>query len=69
MASAIVRSSIRSALRGGVRVNPSATRSFSSGASVEEEARMILLSLQSFNNNLYAVFLFCFLYLLSYFKI
>lgn len=68
MASAIVRSSIRSALRGGVRVNPSATRSFSSGASVEEEARTILLSLQSFNNNLYAVFIL-FLYLLSSFKI
>nr|XP_043632621.1 cytochrome c oxidase subunit 6a, mitochondrial-like [Erigeron canadensis] len=37
MASAIVRSSIGRALRGGPRVNP--TRSFSSGASVEEEAR------------------------------
>ncbi|KAJ9540812.1 hypothetical protein OSB04_027318 [Centaurea solstitialis] len=39
MASAIARSGLRTALRGGVRVNPSATRSFSSGASVEEEAR------------------------------
>ncbi|XP_071735216.1 cytochrome c oxidase subunit 6a, mitochondrial-like [Rutidosis leptorrhynchoides] len=40
MASAIVRSTLRTALRGGQRVNPVASkRSFSSGASVEEEAR------------------------------
>ncbi|XP_076938500.1 cytochrome c oxidase subunit 6a, mitochondrial-like [Bidens hawaiensis] len=39
MSSAIVRSTIRSALRGGPRVNQVSKRSFSSGASAEEEAR------------------------------
>lgn len=45
MASAIVRSSLRAALRGGARQNPASKRSFSSGASADEEARTILLSL------------------------
>lgn len=44
MASAIVRSTLRTALRGGQRVTSVASkRSFSSGASVEEEARTIFL--------------------------
>lgn len=44
MALAIVRSTLRTALRGGQRVNSVASkRSFSSGASVEEEARTIFL--------------------------
>nr|KAJ0214270.1 hypothetical protein LSAT_V11C400218490 [Lactuca sativa] len=38
MASAIARSSLRKAL-GVARANPASTRSFSSGASVDEEAR------------------------------
>ncbi|KAD5960926.1 hypothetical protein E3N88_12399 [Mikania micrantha] len=39
MASAIMRSTLRTAVRGGARVNPASTRSFSAGASAEEEAR------------------------------
>ncbi|KAL8193721.1 hypothetical protein R6Q57_026413 [Mikania cordata] len=39
MASAIARSTLRKAVRGGARVNPASTRSFSAGASAEEEAR------------------------------
>ncbi|KAJ0535071.1 putative cytochrome-c oxidase [Helianthus annuus] len=39
MASAIVRSSLRAALRGGSRPNPASKRLFSSGASADEEAR------------------------------
>lgn len=45
MATAIVRSTLRTALRGGARVNPASTRSFSAGASVEEEARKIVIPL------------------------
>ncbi|KAJ0470918.1 hypothetical protein HanRHA438_Chr14g0678431 [Helianthus annuus] len=41
MASAIVRSTLRTTLRGGPRVNPASTRSFSACASAEEEARML----------------------------
>ncbi|KAM0012509.1 putative cytochrome-c oxidase [Helianthus debilis subsp. tardiflorus] len=39
MSSAIVRSTLRTAVRGGARFNPASRRSFSAGASAEEEAR------------------------------
>ncbi|KAJ0771066.1 putative cytochrome c oxidase, subunit VIa [Helianthus annuus] len=39
MSSAIVRSTLRTAVRGGPRFNPAPRRSFSAGASAEEEAR------------------------------
>lgn len=55
MASAIVRSTLRTALRGGQRVNSVASkRSFSSGASVEEEARTIFIFLFKYNCNFHA---------------
>ncbi|KAI3785182.1 hypothetical protein L1987_44295 [Smallanthus sonchifolius] len=39
MSSAIVRSSLRAALRGGSHANPASKRPFSSGSSADEEAR------------------------------